>query len=46
MTAVFDKLLGYLTAQGDAHFPGHNALAKWVLERGDDNSSYARRFFA
>jgi allantoinase len=34
MTAMFDKLLAFLTAQADAHFPGHNALAKWVLERG------------
>jgi len=45
MTAMFDKLLEFLTAQGDAYFPGHNALANWVLERGDDDLSYARRFF-
>jgi hypothetical protein len=28
------------------HFPGHNAIAQWVLERGDRALSYANRFFA
>jgi hypothetical protein len=28
------------------HFPGHNAIAQWVLERGDRELSYANRFFA
>ena len=46
MTAMFDKLLAFLSAQPDVHFPGHNAIAKWVLERGDDDLSYAKRFFA
>jgi len=46
MTAMFDKLLAFLAAQPDVHFPGHNAIAKWVLERGDDDLSYAKRFFA
>jgi hypothetical protein len=44
MTAMFDKLLAYLAAQPDAYFPGHNTIAKWVLER-DDQLSYAKRFF-
>ena len=30
----------------DVHFPGHNAIAQWVLERGDRELSYANRFFA
>ena len=41
MTAVFDKLLAFLCAQPDAHFPGHAALARWVLERGGEGLSYA-----
>jgi hypothetical protein len=28
------------------HFPGHNTIAQWVLERGDGELSYASRFFA
>lgn len=46
MTAMFDKLLTFLRAQADVHFPGHNAIAKWVLERDDNELSYASRFFA
>jgi hypothetical protein len=43
---MFDKLLAFLSAQPDVHFPGHNAIAKWVLERGDDGLSYDKRFLA
>jgi hypothetical protein len=46
MTAMFDKLLKFLRAQPQVHFPGHNAIARWILERGDDELSYAKRFFA
>ena len=46
MTAMFDKLLKFLRAQPEVHFPGHNAIAQWILERGDDELSYAKRFFA
>jgi len=46
MTAMFDKLLAFLRAQPDVHFPGHNAIAQWILERGGDELSYANRFFA
>ena len=46
MTAMFAKLLKFLRAQPEVHFPGHNAIAQWVLERGDDELSNANRFFA
>jgi peptidoglycan/xylan/chitin deacetylase (PgdA/CDA1 family) len=46
MTAMFDKLLKFLRAQPEVHFPGHNAIAQWVLEHGDDELRYASRFFA
>ena len=45
MTAMFDKLLGFLQAQSEVHFPGHNAIARWMLERAGDELSYANRFF-
>jgi hypothetical protein len=46
MTAMFDKLLKFLTTQSDVHFPGHNAIAEWVLGRGDTELSSASRFSA
>jgi allantoinase len=46
MTAMFDKLLKFLTTQSDVHFPGHNAIAEWVLGRGDTELSSANRFSA
>jgi peptidoglycan/xylan/chitin deacetylase (PgdA/CDA1 family) len=46
MTAMLDKLLKFLSAQSDVGFPGHNALAKWMLERKGAELSYANRFFA
>lgn len=46
MTAMLDKLLKFLSAQSDVYFPGHNALASWVLERKGDELTYANRFFA
>ena len=45
MTAMLDKLLAFLTAQPDVHFPGHNALADWMLARSGPELSYANRFF-
>jgi hypothetical protein len=45
MTAMFDKLLGFLQAQPEVHFPGHNPIARWMLERAGDELSYANRFF-
>ena len=30
--AMFDKLLKFLRAQPQVHFPGHNAIARWILE--------------
>ena len=44
MTAMFDKLLKFLCAQPDVHFPGHNAIAQWVLERGDRRAELRQPF--
>ena len=43
MTAMFDKLLKFLTAQPDVHFPGHNAIAERVLARSDAELSSTTR---
>jgi hypothetical protein len=45
MTAMLDKLLAFLRAQPEVHFPGHAALARWILQRGGEELGDANRFF-
>jgi peptidoglycan/xylan/chitin deacetylase (PgdA/CDA1 family) len=46
MTAMLEKLLTFLRAQPEVHFPGHAALARWILDREGDELSFANRFSA
>lgn len=46
MTAMFDKLLAFLRTQPDVCFPGHQAIADWMLTRDGPELTYANRFFA
>jgi hypothetical protein len=43
---MLDKLLAFLEAQPDVCFPGHDALADWMLTRQGPELTYANRFFA
>jgi peptidoglycan/xylan/chitin deacetylase (PgdA/CDA1 family) len=44
MTAMLRKILEYFRSQKDVWFAHHHEIAKWVVEQGIEDASYAKRF--
>lgn len=44
MAAVFRQILEYLRGQKDVWFAQHHEVAKWFVDQGIQDTSYARRF--
>jgi allantoinase len=46
MSAMFRKVLQFLSSFPDVWFPQHHDVAQWMLDNKIDNPSYASRFFS
>jgi hypothetical protein len=45
MSAMFRKVLQYLTSFPDVWFPQHADVAQWMIDNKIENPTYASRFF-
>ncbi|HWL31157.1 MAG TPA: polysaccharide deacetylase family protein [Xanthobacteraceae bacterium] len=44
MAAVFRQVLDYLRSRKDVWFAHHHEVAKWIVDQGVEDTSYAKRF--